>query len=130
MQNNSNKELKNFGLIWAGIFLIIAFLPLLKGHEVKIWAPYTSLAFIAISLIYPKIYQQIYFYQGWIKFGNFIGKINSKIIITVLFYVIFLPIGIILKILRKDLLHKKIDKSSTSYFIDRKIQPQNMKNQF
>jgi hypothetical protein len=41
-----------------------------------------------------------------------------------------MPIGIILKILRKDLLRKKIDKLSTSYFIDRELQPQNMKNQF
>lgn len=126
----NNKDLKTFGLIWAGIFLIIAFFPLFKGHELRFWALYTSLSFIAISLIYPQIYQQIYFYQGWIKFGNLVGKINSKIIIIVLFYAVFLPIGIILKILRKDLLRKRIDKLSPSYFIDRVTQPQNMKNQF
>jgi len=128
--SKSNRDLKNFGLIWAVIFLIIAFLPFFKVHEIRFWAVYTSLSFIAISLIYPNFYQQIYFYQGWIKFGNLIGKINSKIIILILFYVIFMPIGIILKILRKDLLRKKIDKLSTSYFIDREVQPQNMKNQF
>ena len=130
MDKKSDRDLKNFGLIWAVIFLIIAFLPFFKAHEIRFWALYTSLSFIAISLIYPNFYQQIYFYQGWIKFGNLIGKINSKIIILILFYVIFMPIGIILKILRKDLLRKKIDKLSTSYFIDRELQPQNMKNQF
>lgn len=58
------------------------------------------------------------------------GKINSKIIIFILFYFIFLPIGLVFKILKKDLLKKKLDKSSNSYFIDRVTQPGDMKNQF
>ncbi len=124
------KDLKNFGLIWATIFLVIGLSPLLKGNDPKNWALIVALVFVLISLFYPSLYQQSRFYPLWIKFGNYIGAINSKIIIFILFYLVFLPIGIILKLFRKDLLRKKLDKSLNSYFIDRKIQPNNMKNQF
>ncbi len=124
------KDLKNFGLIWAVIFLVVGLLPLFKGSDSRNWAFIVALIFILISLFYPNLYQQSRFYPLWIKFGNYMGKINSKIIIFILFYLVFLPIGIILKLLRKDLLRKKLDKSLNSYFIDRTIQPNNMKNQF
>ena len=124
------KSLRTFGYIWSAIFLIIALFPLKNGGDIKQWPLAVFFAFIIISTIYPKLYKITYFYQSWIKFGDFIGKINSKIIIFILFYFLFLPIGILLKIFRKDLLGKKINKSAKSYFIDRKDQPTDMENQF
>lgn len=125
-----NKSLRTFGLIWSFIFLVIALFPLLNDEQIKKWSLVVSLSFLSISIFIPRLYYQIHFYQNWIKFGNFIGKINSKIIILILFYFIFLPIGLILKIFRKDLLHKKLDKNAKSYFIDRKEPFGNMENQF
>lgn len=125
-----DKQLRTFGLIWAFIFFAIGFYPYFKDAALRIWSLYVSGGFLILSLIFPKIYTKIYFYQAWIKFGDVIGKINSKIIIFLLFYVIFLPIGIILKIFRKDLLGKRIDEGAKSYFIDREKQPEGMENQF
>lgn len=126
----TKKDLKIFGLIWASIFFLIAIFPITSGNEMKIFSFYISILFILISLINPIFFRQIYFYQSWEKFGNFIGKINSKIVIIVLFYGFFSPIGIVLKILRKDLLKKKINKATHTYFIERNEQPQSMNNQF
>ena len=124
------KSLSIFGLIWAAIFCFIAIQPVFKGEILRVWAGLVSLAFVAVSLLFPKLYEITKFYPAWVKFGGIIGKFNSKIIITLLFYVIFLPIGIVLKILRKDLLGKRIDSGAKSYFIDRKEQPSGMENQF
>ncbi len=130
MQNPTKKELQNFGLIWSGIFFIAALIPLFKGLEIRLWALFVSLSFAGITFFYPEIFSKTRFYQGWIKFGGIIGKFNSKIIISILFYFIFVPIGLVLKILRKDLLSKKLDATSLSYFIDRKEDDSDMKNQF
>ena len=124
------KQLKSFGFIWSLIFAAIAIYPFLKGEEIKFWALLVSVSFIIISLLYPKLYEKTHFYQSWLRLGDFMGKINSKIIIFILFFAIFLPTGIVLKIFRKDLLAKKIDKSAQSYFINREKQPENMENQF
>ena len=123
-------DLRIFGLIWSAIFLLIATYPLLKGQNIILWSLCTGLAFLLSAIVYPKIYKIIYFYQGWIAFGDIIGKINSKVIIFALFYFIFFPIGVILKIFRKDLLGKKLDSKAKSYFIERGDQPKDMENQF
>lgn len=123
-------KLRDFGLIWSLVFAVIAFFPYLKHSPIRVWAIYPALGFLITSFLYPQIYQTTRFYSGWLKFGGIIGKINSKIIIFILFYFIFLPIGLVLKLLKKDLLNKKLDKSSQSYFITRQEPLSDMKNQF
>ena len=68
--------------------------------------------------------------QRWIQFGNLIGKINYTIIIFFLFFFIFTPMAILLKIFGKDLLNKKLDKNCESYFKPRTAPLSDMKNQF
>jgi len=121
-------DLKMFAIIWSAIFAVIGVLPLLKGDEVKIWAIIIALIFNIIAFTKPQILTR--FYQIWMKFGEFIGGIMSKIMMTILYFLFFTPISIFLKIIGKDLLDKRIDKSRTSYWIERETQPQSMKNQF
>ncbi len=120
----TTKDLRIFGLIWSAIFAFfyqnnsIGFLGLLSG------------VMLVLSLIQPRIFLQIKIYQTWIKIGDFIGKINGFLISFVLFFGVFSPIGIFLKLLKKDPLKRKIDLQKSSYFIDRVKQPGSMKNQF
>lgn len=124
----NKRDLMIFGLIWALIFSLIAFFPVINGGEVRVWSAIVSGCFACISLAVPQILK--YFYIIWVKFGNVVGKINSFIIIGVLFFIIFTPFGVIMRLLGKDLLSKKIDKSSSSYWVTRDGQPSSMKNQF
>ena len=117
-----NKTLRAFGFIWAILFLILAW----NNEEFVISLSVVSLFFVVSASFFPKTY----IFQGWIKFGNYLGKINSKIIIFLLFFGIFTPIALILKILKKDLLNKKIDKNLASYFKPRDLELGDMKNQF
>ena len=123
-------DLRIFGLIWVMIFSGIALYPLINEEEVIYWSLYVAAFFAVSAITYPEIYKIIRFYQVWIKFGDLAGKFNSKIIIFALFYFLFLPISVLLKIFRKDLLGKKINSKAKSYFIDRQQQPKDMENQF
>ena len=69
-------------------------------------------------------------YNGWIKFGDTIGKVTSKIILFVLFFLLFTPIALFLRVIGKDLLDKKIKRDKKSYWIEREEQPTSMKYQF
>jgi len=119
-------DLRVFGLIWAAIFLIISF----KSDKFQLVAILISASFLITALICPKIYRQTKIYENWIKIGDFLGKINGFLVSFILFYGIFTPFAIALRLLKKDLLHKKLNSSAASYFIDRKTQPGDMKNQF
>lgn len=87
-----------------------------------------SFVFFIIAKLKPNLL--FIFYKQWIRLGDFLGSIISKIILAVMFYGLFTPISFILKVLNKDLLNKNIDASNKSYWIIRKQQPQSMKNQF
>ena len=138
------KDLRTFAYIWTLIFFVIGFYPLyksgfsvlltvdslkaLKSLNVRGWSLYVSLAFFIVGSLIPGLLSR--FYKVWVKFGELIGGVISKIILIILFYGLFTPISIILKILHKDLLHKKLDKKCQSYWINRTLQPGSLKKQF
>lgn len=122
------KDLRNFALIWSIIFILIALVPLFKGHDLRIWSLIVAVFFTLIGFIKPEILSS--FYKIWMRIGEFIGGIISKIMLFILYFFIFTPIAFVLRLIGKDMLNKKIDKSQKSYWNIREIQPESMKNQF
>ncbi len=119
------KTLQIFGIIWALIFFVTGY-----KYNLSLFFLSVSLCFLVSAVFYPNIFFKIRIFQFWIKIGDFLGKINSKIITWILFFGIFTPMSFVLKILGKDLLNKKFNKETNSYFIARKIQAGSMSNQF
>ena len=122
----NNRDLRIFGFIWTIIFVILS---QKFPNSVKLFFS-LALFFFAVSAFRPQLFSQIKIYQNWIRFGNILGKINGFLISFILFYGVFSPAGIVLKLMKKDLLNKKLNHASSSYFIDRNLQPGDMKNQF
>ena len=65
----------------------------------------------------------------WFKFGLFLGKIISPIIMGVIFFLVVTPIGFLMKLLGKDLINLKFN-SEKSYWIEKSGPKSKMKNQF
>lgn len=121
-------ELRNFSLIWSFLFSVYAIYPLSKGEMLHKWVLLVALLFVLVAFIKPTILGG--FYRIWVKIGELIGGVISKVIMFILYFIIFTPISFSLKILGKDLLNKRLDKTASTYWIDRDVQPQSMKNQF
>ena len=65
----------------------------------------------------------------WFKFGIFLGKIISPLVMGVIFFFVVTPIAILMKILKKDLLDLKFNNNDT-YWIKKDDYKSKMKNQF
>jgi hypothetical protein len=65
----------------------------------------------------------------WFKFGILLGKFISPLIMGIIFFLVVTPIGILMKIFKKDLINLKFD-NSKSYWIEKTEPKSNMKNQF
>ena len=130
MNSTKNKnELRNFGLIVGILFpLLIGFiLPYLFSHQFKYWTLFIGLPLIIIGLIAPKNLK--IFYGLWIKIGNILGFINSKIILAAIFILVVQPIALIMKIFRYDPLRRKLN-VSLSYRESRKSDKINLEKIF
>jgi hypothetical protein len=106
-----------FGLTFFVFFLLIALWPLLGGKAVRPSFMGISLAFLAIALAYPILLAPLN--RLWLKFGALLHVITSPIILGVMFYLVIAPIGLLMRLLNKDLLRLKLDPDASSYWIRR-----------
>ena len=118
---------RSFGIVFFIVFLLIALYPLISSGEIRIWSLVVSITFLILGLINSNILKPLN--KIWFKFGLFLGKIISPIIMGLVFFLVVTPIGLIMKTLRKDLLNLKYNKNKT-YWIEKSGPKSKMKNQF
>ena len=109
----SKKQLRDFGLfVGLGIPLLIGWIfPFLTGHGFRVWTLLVGLPTLIIGLVAPRILY--YPYKSWISLGNFLGWINSRIILGIVFIGVLLPIAFVMRLTGYDPLsiRKKVEKS-------------------
>src|SRR6056300_475249 len=114
IKNNSNIKIssnKSFGLVFFIFFLIISFYPLINGDDLRKWSLVIALIFLTLGLINSKILSPLNVL--WFKLGIFLGKIMSPIIMGIIFFLVVTPTGLIMRLLRKDLLNLKFNNHKT-----------------
>tara|TARA_Y100000741_G_scaffold309755_1_gene253275 strand:- start:868 stop:1251 length:384 start_codon:yes stop_codon:yes gene_type:complete len=118
---------RSFGILFFVVFFLISIYPLTYSGNIRIWSLIISLIFLGLGLINSRIITP--FNILWFKFGIFLGKIVSPIIMIVIFFGVVTPIGLFMRIKRKDLLGLKFNNNKT-YWIEKKSHTSKMKYQF
>ena len=118
---------RSFGIVFFFVFLLIALYPFFKGSDLRIWSLIISFIFLALGLTKSNLLTPLN--KLWFKFGLFLGKIISPLIMGFIFFAVVTPIGIIMRLLGKDLLNLKYNKKK-SYWIEKTGPKSKMKNQF
>ena len=118
---------KSFGIVFSVVFLLIAFYPLTNQGDVRIWSIIVSLIFLVLGLLNSKLLSPLN--KFWFKLGIFLGKIVSPLVMGLIFFFVVTPIGILMKIFKKDLLNLKYN-NDNSYWIEKNEPKSKMKNQF
>jgi predicted membrane protein len=125
------RTLRNFGITSAVIVVLIfgVLLPWLSGSGYPMWPWILSGSLILGGLLVPGKLGPVY--RAWMKFGYFMNKINTAIILTVVFILVFIPIGLIMKIIGRDVLFREFDQESESYrIISENKEPKKMERPF
>lgn len=99
------------GLVLLGLFGLA--IPYLFTLTYPRWPWYIASALIFFALFLPMSLR--YPYDIWMKFGLVMNWINTRLILGMLFFVIFFPVGLLLKLFGKDPMHRQLDKKRSSY---------------
>jgi hypothetical protein len=118
---------RNFGLVFCIIFFVISLWPILNQNELRYWAFFISLIFLILAILNSRILTPLN--KIWFYFGIALGKIVSPIVMGIIFFFVVTPIGIIMRIIGRDILNLK-KKSKGSYWINKVKNKTNMKKQF
>ncbi len=109
------REIKKFGMGLTVLLCFIGGWQLYKGNiNVYVWFFGFAGLVLVLSFFAPIILKPLYKVTRTV--GDAIGWVNTRILLSIIFYVIFTPIGILSRLLRKDLLGKRLNKDAKSYW--------------
>ena len=129
-QSATRKELRQFGLLVGAVFTVIGFWPLVvRGEPFRLWAIGLGGILILFGAILPQVLGPIH--KGWMWVGHILGWINTRILLSIVFYGIVTPMGLIFRLLGKHSMRQTFAESSTTYRVVRSPRPHShMKYQF
>jgi len=113
------------GTVVAVLFGLI--IPWLLGRQIALfnwpgnwpWVLFTVLA--AWGLIAPTTLRPLY--RLWMRFGLVMSRITSPIILGLVFYLVFMPAGLVMRMFGKDAMTRKFDENAESYRVQSKKAP-------
>jgi saxitoxin biosynthesis operon SxtJ-like protein len=122
---------RSFGLVFTAFFALLGVWPLVHKHPIRLWALGLSGVFLLLALAVPRVLHPLNL--AWTVLGRVLSKITNPIITGLLFYLIFTPAALLFRLMGKDLLRLKFDRSASSYWIVRDPSgpaPESMSHQF
>jgi hypothetical protein len=112
-----DKELRKFGFNLALGLSIAGFVMFLRHKIYFVWFSYAGSLILISAIAVPLLLKQLKRLLDAVIFS--FGWLISFVSLLIAFYLIFTPIGILLRLFGRDLLHQKIDKKIISYWIFR-----------
>ena len=119
---------RNFGLVFAAVFLLIGLWPVTGGAAPRWLLLCIAAVFIALAMFAPQSLRLPN--RLWFKLGLLLGAVMAPVAMAVVFLLIFIPIGLAMRASGKDPLSRKVDPNEKSYWIPRTDQPKSMKLQY
>lgn len=121
MPNASKSELRKFGLSVGAAFTVFGAISWWRGHEVPPLVLWTiGAALMVPGLLFPTVLGPVQ--RGWMKMAAFLGHVNTRIILALLYYVVFTPVGFIMGFFR-DPLNRSWKDAKESNWVKRKQEP-------
>lgn len=126
----TTSELRKFGFSTAGMLVLFfdVLIPWIWNLAWPIWPIYASAILITMALIFPAALSPVY--AIWMQFAEVLGWINTRIILSLIFFLIFFPFGVIMRIFN-DPMRRSLDKTVESYrVISKSPKIENMERPF
>ena len=110
----TTNQLRSFGYTVGGIFAVIGLWPTLHQNKGPRIGPLLLAAALQVmAVLIPQTLSRIY--RGWMLVGHYLGWVNTRLILGIVFYAVFTPLGLIMRLLGKDPMNLKFEPSSSTY---------------
>jgi len=123
------KKDRQFGLFLAAISLGFAGYFYLHAHSLNLWLAGLGVFLLPVSLVVPSVVRPLR--KGMEKLGHWMGIVNTYVVLTLIYVLLFVPLNLFFRITGKDILNQKRDSGAKTYWVDKTGQNESsMRNQF
>jgi hypothetical protein len=113
-RTNERRQLRDFGLIVGGIFGAIGLWPLVwRQEDLRVWALVLAGVLVVPALLAPRILAPAH--RFWMALGAILAWVNTRILLGVVFYGLVTPMGLAMRLMGRDPMHRKLDQATESY---------------
>jgi hypothetical protein len=118
-------------MVFAAVFLVVGFLPLIRNAPPRFWALATAATLILIAWLKPAVLAVPS--RGWAWFGDRLHRVTSPVALGLIYFAGVVPTGLAMRALGKDPLRLRREPAQASYWIPRSPPgpaPESLRNQF
>jgi cell division protein FtsW (lipid II flippase) len=108
---------RSFGFVMAAFFVLLGLAPLRHHLPVRIWSLALALVFLVFALLRPAVLAPLN--KAWMALGLLLSRVVTPVVIGLMFYLVFTPVGFLYRLLGRDPLHLKFSNGTSSYWIKR-----------
>jgi hypothetical protein len=122
---------RSFGFVFTAFFALVGAWSWWGGGSIYPWSFALALAMLATALVAPQVLTP--FNRAWMKLGELLHPIANFIVLGAIFYLIFLPVGLAMRLAGRDALRRRFDRAAKSYWVPREPpgpDPSGLPNQF
>jgi len=113
----NNSELRRFGLLVGSILMILGAVPAAKGKGLNAYLIIIAAILVLTAVLSPALLSPVY--KIWVKTGTVLGRINSFVLLSIIFFVILTPIGLISRVFKGHSMRFHNKRNKASYWIKR-----------
>ena len=113
------RELRKFGLMVGGVFAVFGILVLLRHKTYYPYFLWPGIVLLAFGAVLPRALKHVYI--AWMSGAFVLGFVMAHVILTVFFFLVITPIGLIARLTGKDFLRLQRDGNATTYWIRREL---------
>jgi Saxitoxin biosynthesis operon protein SxtJ len=108
------QELRRFGLLLGTLVVIVfAVIPFLRRHVMLGWPWLVAALLWTPALVAPAALR--YLHRGWTYLGEALGWLNTRVILSLLYIIAVVPIGLVMRLVGRDPMERTVDPAAESY---------------
>jgi hypothetical protein len=119
--NTGDRALRKFGLTVGGVFAVLGLLFLWRHKAHYPYFLWPGAALVVFGAAQPRVLKWIYI--AWMSLAFVLGFVMAHVILTLFFFLVITPTGLIARLTGKDFLSLKLDRAASSYWIPREPKP-------
>jgi hypothetical protein len=116
-RRRQRRKRRNFGLTVGIAFGVLAGLLFWRDKAHYVYFAVISAVFLGLGLLVPIVLRPVE--KVWMTVAGAMGWFMTRVLLTIMFFTVFTPIGLIARLFGKDFLSLRTDESVTSYWIYR-----------